>query len=39
MLAVSGLISGWIGMAEGQLPGPKATVTSPGGVDDVDLAQ
>jgi hypothetical protein len=25
MLAVSGLISGWIGMAEGQLLGPKAT--------------
>jgi curli biogenesis system outer membrane secretion channel CsgG len=31
MLVVSGLISGWIGMTEGQLLGPKATVTSPGG--------
>jgi hypothetical protein len=41
MLAVSGMISGWIGMAEGQLLGPKATVTSPGGksIHDVDLAQ
>jgi hypothetical protein len=31
VLAVSGLISGWIGMAEGQLLGPKVTLTSPGG--------
>jgi curli biogenesis system outer membrane secretion channel CsgG len=31
MLAVSGMVWGWVGVAEGQLFGPKATVTSPDG--------
>ena len=31
MLAVAGMIWGWVGAAEGQLFGPKATVTSPDG--------
>ena len=38
MLAVAGMIWGWVGAAEGQLFGPKATVTSPDGKS-IDEAQ
>ena len=38
MLAVAGMIWGWVGAAEAQLFGPKATVTTPGGKS-IDEAQ
>jgi curli biogenesis system outer membrane secretion channel CsgG len=38
MLAVAGMTWGWIGAAEAQLFGPKATVTTPGGKS-IDEAQ
>jgi curli biogenesis system outer membrane secretion channel CsgG len=38
MLAVAGMIWSWVGVAEGQLFGPKATVTSPDGKS-IDEAQ